>query len=372
LDGQDLITAAWVAGGALVALVVLALVLGRRRKPSKSAAKGPVRGVRPDRDILRAEFAIAYRGLEQRAEALAETARRLRIDNARLRHGGPDGSPVPADGAGGGGGGDAGRVAALEAALAEKTAALAAAGDELAAAKAAAEAARSAAAPAANAPAAAVKAADSSGPALSAARSEIARLAAEIAALKGELDRKAGVITAAEAALSSATAALGDRDQELAEVTAASEAKAAEAARRAQEAATAGRAAAEAKAALAQMQDALREAREESDSRRIEAATASVRADALADELAELRSGAMPRPAGPPGPSADEVARLREELGALAAEVVVVAAEQLGRDGPAARAVDDLVAGEPMVPPAAGAPPSLAERIRRRRNREPA
>ena len=62
MDGQDLITAAWIAGGALVALVVLALVLGRRRKPSKAGAKGPVRGLRPDRDILRAGHLQKRRG----------------------------------------------------------------------------------------------------------------------------------------------------------------------------------------------------------------------------------------------------------------------------------------------------------------------
>lgn len=396
MDGQDLITAAWIAGGALVALVVLALVLGRRRKPAKGNAKGPVRGLRPDRDILRAETAITVRGLEQRAEALAETVRRLRIENARLSQGAPAGPSVSAT-AGEAVGGDTPprdaetdeadrrRIAALETALAEKTSALAATNEQLATARAEAEAAREAAKKAAGTAAAAGKPAPAQAAAapvktsdtvaLSAARSEIARLSAEIAALKSELDRKAGVIGAAEAALSSATAALSDRDEELGQARAEAEAKASEAARKAQEAVAATRAAAEAKAALAQMQAALREAREEVDSRRIEAATAAVRADALADELSELReSGAAGGPSGS-GPRAGasndgELARLREELSTVAADVVAVAAE---KDPAVARAVDEIVAGEPIVPAGKDTEPmSLAARIRRRRNREPA
>lgn len=80
----DLTQAAIAVGAVLVALIVLAMVLRRprrRRGPVKLAA-----ATRPDRDLLRAEFAIELRRVEVRAERLAEELRIARIEIARLQH----------------------------------------------------------------------------------------------------------------------------------------------------------------------------------------------------------------------------------------------------------------------------------------------
>lgn len=78
----DLTQAGIVLAAVLAALILLSFVSGRPRR-----RKGPVRqaaATRPDRDVLRAEFAIALRKAEDRAERLAEALRQARITIARL------------------------------------------------------------------------------------------------------------------------------------------------------------------------------------------------------------------------------------------------------------------------------------------------
>lgn len=88
----DLTQAGIVLAAVLAGLILLSFVLGRPRR-----RKGPVRvaaATRPDRDVLRAEFAIALRQSEDRAERLAEDLRIARIALARLEIAGGAAAPV--------------------------------------------------------------------------------------------------------------------------------------------------------------------------------------------------------------------------------------------------------------------------------------
>lgn len=298
----DLTQAAIAVGAVLVALIVLAAVLRRprrRRGPVKLAA-----ATRPDRDLLRAEFAIELRRVEVRAERLAEELRLARIEIARLQHQRftPQGQQ-----------------------------------------------------PARKEPAPQAPASGRIEPSLYAppAVQELSPDGANgrVAALQAEL----------EAARQSASTAAAEQ-----------------------------RALAE---RLAGVERALTEARETADSRRIDAAAASFRATALNAELDQLKAFAPPAPksegngadvaspppaaapdeaelsaAGPPVPATIEeveAALLRERLSDLAAEVAAVTATIEGRGG----RIDAILADGPPAPGGVSAAATLADKIRRLRER---
>jgi DNA repair exonuclease SbcCD ATPase subunit len=342
LTGEDLIVAASAVGLVLIALIVLALLFGRRKKPQKAARGAPgAVALRPDRDVLRAEFAIAMRAVEARAEALAETVRALKIENARLatRTGVAEALPADAE--------EDARVAALEAALAETKAAL--------------EAARAEGGGTVMlAPPPAAEAAERIGKLeetlarlhqeLAGAHNEVARRDALIAERDRAIEAKNAELRAAERALAERQAEIAARAAELSARELALDARAAErAARPADDQAAMHAAVKEAEAALAA-------AHEEIHERRIEAATAAVRADAVAAELAELKDGLAA------GADLDE---LKARLAALAATVVATAARLQGEGGDIDKAIEAAARREESG--AAGrstAHPTLAERIR--------
>ncbi len=298
----DLTQAAIAVGAVLVALIVLATVLRRprrRRGPVKLAA-----ATRPDRDLLRAEFAIELRRVEVRAERLAEELRIARIEIARLQH---QRFTPPAQ-----------QPARKEPPQTPSSGRIE---------------------PSLYAP-----------PAVQEVSPDVAD--GRVAALQAELEaaRQSAATAAAE------QRALAER--------------------------------------LAGVERALTEARETADSRRIDAAAASFRATALNAELDQLKAFAppAPKPEGngaeaialpPAAPMADEAlppaaeppvpatieeveaALLRERLSDLAAEVAAVTATIEGRGG----RIDALLADGPAQPGGVSAAATLADKIRRLRER---
>ncbi|MQT13850.1 hypothetical protein [Segnochrobactrum spirostomi] len=309
MSETDLINVATAVVGTIVLLIVLAFLL--RRPRYKRREMRPASAKRPELDKLRAEHAIAIRQLEARVEALNETLRRARIENARLRYAQPGAAtampaiPMPAPDMPSPHGVAPHGVApadpdATGAALAAAEARIAALLAELSAAKSAA--------------AAAPKAPDADD-----RREAFARLALR------------------ESAVAARESALVQREHGIAART---------------ESETAAREAANREAALAERVAAL-----ESENAALKQAPAAAPAEPTAPEP-------------PPAPAAArledvEAALLRQRLSDIAAEVAAMTAAVEGSGGP----IDELLARDASDLAAPGSAPSLAEKIRRLRER---
>lgn len=310
MSETDLINVATAVVGTIVLLIVLAFLL--RRPRYKRREMRPASAKRPELDKLRAEHAIAIRQLEARVEALNETLRRARIENARLRYAQPGAAiampaiPMPAPDM-------PSQEGAVHSAPADP---------------------------------------DAAGAALAAAEARIAALLAELSAAKSAAaapkaphadDRREAFARLAlrESAVSARETALAQREQDIAART--------ESEKTADDAAAREIAARE--AALAERVAAL-----ESEN------AALKQAPAVAAEPA--------KPEQPPAPAPArledvEAALLRQRLSDIAAEVAAMTAAVEGSGGP----IDALLAkdeGDLAVP---GSAPSLAEKIRRLRER---
>lgn len=309
MSETDLINVATAVVGTIVLLIVLAFLL--RRPRYKRREMRPASAKRPELDKLRAEHAIAIRQLEARVEALNETLRRARIENARLRYAQPGAAiampaiPMPA--------------------------------------------------PDMPSPAGTAQTApadpDAAGAALAAAEARIAALLAELSAAKSAAaapktpdadDRRESLARLAlrESAVSARESALAQREQEAAART---------------ESETAARETAAREAALAERVAAL-----ESENAALKQAPAT----APAVTVEPAKSDEPPAPA--PARLEDvEAALLRQRLSDIAAEVAAMTAAVEGTGGP----IDELLAKSETDLAAPGSAPSLAEKIRRLRER---
>lgn len=312
MSETDLINVATAVVGTIVLLIVLAFLL--RRPRYKRREMRPASAKRPELDKLRAEHAIAIRQLEARVEALNETLRRARIENARLRYAQPGAAiampaiPMPAP--------------------------------DMPSPQGAAQ----------TAPADP----DAAGAALAAAEARIAALLAELSAAKSAAaavpktpdadDRRESLARLAlrESAVSARESALAQREQEAAATWTESE--------------TAARETAAREAALAERVAAL-----ESENAALKQAPAAVTV-----EPAKAEPTSEQPPAPTPARLEDvEAALLRQRLSDIAAEVAAMTAAVEGSGGP----IDELLAKDAADLAAPGSAPSLAEKIRRLRQR---